>query len=145
MRLTTEDPMLAREILRRAGAHATAYLDGLLDRPVGPTVGPPELRRRLTRPLPDHPSDPAEVIDELVRDLDGGLMGSTGGRFFGWVIGGVLPIALATDWLTSAWDQNAASSASSPAAAVVEEICGGWLKALLGLPGTVSFSFVTCP
>jgi len=143
MRLTTEDPMLAREILRRAGAHATAYLDGLLDRPVGPTVGPPELRRRLTRPLPDHPSDPAEVIDELVRDLDGGLMGSTGGRFFGWVIGGVLPIALATDWLTSAWDQNAASSASSPAAAVVEEICGGWLKALLGLPDTVSFAFVT--
>lgn len=70
-------------------------------------------------------------------------MGSTGGRFFGWVIGGVLPIALATDWLTSAWDQNAASSASSPAAAVVEEICGGWLKDLLGLPGTVSFAFVT--
>jgi glutamate/tyrosine decarboxylase-like PLP-dependent enzyme len=143
MRLTTEDPMLVREILRRAGAHATAYLDGLLDRPVGPTVSPPELRRRLTRPLPDHPSNPAEVIDELVRTLDGGLMGSTGGRFFGWVIGGVLPVALAADWLTSTWDQNAASSASSPAAAVVEEICGGWLKDLLGLPGTVSFAFVT--
>ena len=143
MPLTTEDPMLARDVLRRAGAHATAYLDGLLDRPVGPTVGPPELRRRLTRPLPDRPSDPAGVIDELVRDLDGGLMGSTGGRFFGWAIGGVLPVALATDWLTSAWDQNAASSASSPAAAVVEEICGGWLKDLLGLPDTVSFAFVT--
>jgi glutamate/tyrosine decarboxylase-like PLP-dependent enzyme len=61
-------------------------------------------------------------------------MGSTGGRFFGWVIGGVLPVALAADWLTSTWDQNAASSASSPAAAVVEEICGAWLKDLLGLP-----------
>ena len=143
MRLTTADPRLAHEVLRRAGAHATAYLDGLADRPVGPTVGPSELRRRLTRPLPDHPSDPGQVIDELVRDLDGGLMGSTGGRFFGWVIGGVLPVALATDWLTSTWDQNAASSASSPAAAVVEEICGGWLKDLLGLPSTVSFGFVT--
>jgi hypothetical protein len=132
MRLTTEDPRLAPEILRRAGAHATAYLDGLADRPVGPTVGPSELRRRLARPLPDDPSDPALVIEELVRDLDGSLMGSTGGRFFGWVIGGVLPVALASDWLTSAWDQNAASSASSPAAAVVEEICGGWLRTSSG-------------
>ena len=143
MRLTTEDPRVTHEILRRAGAHATAYLDGLTDRPVGPTVGPSELRRRLARPLPDHPSDPAGVLDDLVQDLDGALMGSTSGRFFGWVIGGVLPVALATDWLTSTWDQNAASSASSPAAAVVEEICGGWLKDLLGLPPTVSFGFVT--
>jgi glutamate/tyrosine decarboxylase-like PLP-dependent enzyme len=143
MKLTTEDPLMAREILRRAGAHATAYLDGLPERPVGPTVGPAELRRRLTRPVPDHPSDPAEVIEDLVRDLDGSLMGSTSGRFFGWVIGGVLPVALATDWLTATWDQNAASSASSPAAAVVEEICGGWLRDLLGLPVTVSFAFVT--
>src|SRR5262245_63957344 len=70
-------------------------------------------------------------------------MGSTSGRFFGWVIGGTLPVALAADWLTAAWDQNGASSASSPAAAVVEEICGGWLKELLGLPPTVSFAFVT--
>ena len=143
MHLRTEDSSATRAILRRAGAHATAYLDGLADRPVGPTVGPSELRRRLAQPLPEHPTDPAGVIDDLVRDLDGALMGSASGRFFGWVIGGVLPVALAADWLTSTWDQNAASSASSPAAAVVEEICGGWLKDLLGLPPAVSFGFVT--
>jgi glutamate/tyrosine decarboxylase-like PLP-dependent enzyme len=119
------------------------YLDGLASRPVGPTIGPPELRRRLTRPLPERPTDPAEVIDQLVRDLDGGLMDSSAGRFFGWVIGGVVPAALAADWLTSTWDQNATSSASSPAAAVIEEICGAWLKDLLGLPPRASFGVVT--
>jgi glutamate/tyrosine decarboxylase-like PLP-dependent enzyme len=140
---TAPDPMPERELLHRASAHALAYLDGLPHRPVGPTMTPPALRQRLMQSVPEHPSDAVEVLDQLVSDLDGALMNSTGGRFFGWVIGGVLPVALAADWLTSAWDQNAASSASSPAAAVVEEICGSWLKDLLGLPATVSFAFVT--
>jgi glutamate/tyrosine decarboxylase-like PLP-dependent enzyme len=87
--------------------------------------------------------DAAAVIDELVRDVDGGLMGSAGGRFFGWVIGGSVPAALAADWLTSAWDQNAGMYASSPAAAVVEEVAGEWLKDLLGIPAGASFGFVT--
>jgi glutamate/tyrosine decarboxylase-like PLP-dependent enzyme len=70
-------------------------------------------------------------------------MGSAGGRFFGWVIGGSLPAALAADWLTSTWDQNAAMHACGPAAAVVEEIVGRWLKEILGLPGHASFAIVT--
>ena len=131
------------ELLHRSTAHAIAYLDRLSTRPVGPTVGPSELRRRLTRPLPEQPTDPVEVIEQLVGDLEGSLMGSSSGRFFGWVIGGVLPAALAADWLTATWDQNAASSASSPAAAVVEEICGVWLKDLLRLPSRASFALVT--
>src|SRR5262252_8140742 len=103
------------EILRRTLTHALAYLDRLPDRPIGPTVGPEELRRRLARPLADRSTPADEVLDQLVRDLDGALMGSAAGRFFGWVIGGALPVALAADWLTATWDQNAASSASSPA------------------------------
>ncbi|PHQ99339.1 MAG: hypothetical protein COB39_04140 [Marinosulfonomonas sp.] len=81
----------------------------------------------------------SEVIDDLVTDTNGGLMASTGGRFYGWVIGGSLP----ADWLTTVWDQNAASAACSPAMAVVEEVCGAWLLDLLALPENASFGFVT--
>jgi aromatic-L-amino-acid decarboxylase len=66
-----------------------------------------------------------------------------GGRFFGWVIGGSLPAALAADWVTLAWDQNAAIHACGPAEAVIEEVAGSWLKRLFGLPDTASFAFVT--
>jgi glutamate/tyrosine decarboxylase-like PLP-dependent enzyme len=135
--------MNSTDVLRRAESHAIRYLESLNERPACATVGPDELRRRLDRALPRDPMDPIAVIDELVRDVDGGLQGSTGGRFFGWVIGGALPVALAADWLTSAWDQNAASAAAAPAEAVVEEVCGAWLKQLLGLPSTASFGFVT--
>ncbi|MFI5021491.1 MAG: pyridoxal phosphate-dependent decarboxylase family protein [Alphaproteobacteria bacterium] len=131
------------DLLNRTVVHASAYLDGLEARPVGATIGADELRRRLARPLPEQPSDAIQVIDDLVRDVDGGIVGSTGGRFFGWVIGGALPVALAADWLTATWDQNAASYACSPAEAVVEEVCGAWLKELLGLPAAASFAFVT--
>ena len=61
-------------------------------------------------------------------------MGSGSGRFFGWVIGGTLPVALAADWLTSTWDQNAASNLTAPAEAVVEQVCGEWAKEMFGLP-----------
>ena len=83
------------------------------------------------------------MIRELARDVDGGLVGSSGGRFFAWVIGGSVPAALAADWLTSVWDQNAAMFACSPAAAVAEEVAGGWLKELLGIPQAASFALVT--
>ncbi len=85
----------------------------------------------------------AQVVDELVADAAAGVMGSQSGRFFSWVIGGSLPSAMAADWLTTAWDQNAGIFAASPAAAVAEEVVGGWLKALFGLPEEASFAFVT--
>ena len=68
-------------------------------------------------------------------------MGS--GRFFGFVIGGAVPAAIGADWLVTAWDQNAALFAPTPAAAVVEEVAGTWLLELLGLPPDASFAFVT--
>ena len=70
-------------------------------------------------------------------------MGNAGGRFYGWVMGAGLPAALAADWLTGTWDQNAGIYACGPAAAVVEEVCGAWLKDVLGLPAAASFSLVT--
>lgn len=129
--------------LEKAAGYAKLYLDGEETRPIGVTATRADLHRRLGRPLPDIGAPAGQVIDDLARDVEGGLVGSTGGRFFGWVIGGTLPSALAADWLTSVWDQNAAIHACSPAEGVIEEVAGAWLKEILGLPSTASFAFVT--
>ncbi|MFN7963847.1 MAG: pyridoxal-dependent decarboxylase [Thermoanaerobaculia bacterium] len=136
-------PSPTHPALRRALHHAEEYLSGLEDRPVGAMVGVAELRARLGGPLGAAGMDPERVIDELVAATSGGLLGCAGGRFFAWVIGGALPSALAADWLTSTWDQNAALFACGPAAAVVEEVAGGWLKELLGLPEEASFALTS--
>ncbi len=129
--------------LTRAAQLSSSYLDALDTAPVGATASLAQLRERLALPLSDTGVDPVTVIDDLARAVDGGLLGSAGGRFYGWVIGGGLPSALAADWLTGTWDQNAGLYACAPAAAVVEEVCGAWLKELLGLPATASFALVT--
>ncbi len=129
--------------LDRAVIHAQTFLDSLDERPVAVTATVQELRSSLDKPLSDNGVAPAEVIDDLARDAEAGLLGSTTGRFFGWVIGGNLPAALAADWLTSAWDQNGATYAVSPASSVVEEVAGRWLKEILCLPSQASFAFVT--
>ena len=131
------------DALRRALEHAIEWLDGLDEAPVGATATAAELRAGLAVPLPEEGVEPARVIDELARDTRPGLMATSSGRFFGWVIGAAAPASIAADWLTSAWDQNAAGYALSPGTAIVEEVCGGWLKALLGLPDDASFAVVT--
>lgn len=135
--------MSEARILSNATAHAIAFLESLAQRPVGATATAGELRDRLARPLPVLGTPAEQVLDELVQDVEGGILASTGPRFFGWVMGGALPVALAADWLTSTWDQNAAVYAASPAEALIEEVTGGWLKELLGLPPHASFAFVT--
>jgi glutamate/tyrosine decarboxylase-like PLP-dependent enzyme len=132
-----------RPALQQAMVHALAHLDSLDTAAVGATASLATLRERLARPLDDAGMDAATVIDQLVADSAGGITGNAGGRFFGWVIGGSLPAALAADWLTSAWDQNAASYACGPAEAVIEEVCGAWLKDLLGLPEGASFALTS--
>lgn len=130
-------------VLRRALAHAQAHLDRLSEAPVSATATREQLQARLARPLADEGVDPVTVIEELVADCSGGIIGSAGGRFFARVVGGVHPAALAADWLTAAWDQNAAIFAAGPAEATIEEVAGGWLKELFGLPRAASFAFVT--
>jgi glutamate/tyrosine decarboxylase-like PLP-dependent enzyme len=112
-------------------------------RSVAATADLNTLRARLALPLGQTGLDATRVIDDLVQAVEGGLIDSAGPRFFGWVIGGSLPAALAADWLTSTWDQNAGMYATAPAAAVVEEVVGVWLKDLLHLPATASFALVT--
>lgn len=131
------------KVLAGAQRHAVEFLASLDRRPVGATATLDELRRRLEVPLTDSGIDAGRVIDELVAATDGGHLGSAGGRFYAWVIGGALPSALAADWLVSAWDNNAAMYACGPASAVVEEVAGRWLKDILGLPPSASFAFPT--
>jgi glutamate/tyrosine decarboxylase-like PLP-dependent enzyme len=134
---------LYRKPLEASLANALSYLNSLDRNSVGATADLHTLRGRLAKPLANAGVAPEEVIRELVRDVEGGIIGSAGGRFFAWVIGGSVPAALAADWLTSAWDQNAGLYATAPAAAMVEEIAGNWLKEILGLPKEASFAFVT--
>lgn len=132
-----------RATLEKALESALSYLGDLDRMPVASRVDLATLRRRLAKPLDDSGLHPEAVVEDLVKDVEGSILGSASGRFFGWVIGGSLPAALAADWLTATWDQNAALYSCGPAAAVVEEVAGGWLKGLLGLPADASFAFVT--
>jgi len=132
-----------RELLRRTAEIAADFLDSLDERPVWPAASVEELRREIGGPLPSVPIDPLTVVEALAAAADRGVVAIPGGRYFGFVIGGALPAALAADWLTSAWDQNAGLVVGGPAAAVVEEVAGEWLKQLFGLPPATSFAFVT--
>ncbi|MBX3749735.1 MAG: aspartate aminotransferase family protein [Opitutaceae bacterium] len=136
-------PVSFEAALDAANQHARNYLAQVEGMPVGPALTAAELRQRLNKPLAEQGIPPEEVVHQLGLDAAGGLMQSPGSRFFGWVIGGTLPAALAADWMTTAWDQNAASYSTSPASAMVEEIVGGWLKELLRLPSSASFALVT--
>jgi len=132
-----------RSTLALALNHALDHLSPQNDRSVCATRSLDELRQRLDVPLNQAGIDAGTVLNQLVSGVEGGITDSAGGRFFGWVIGGSLPAALAADWLTSAWDQNAGLYACSPAASVVEETAGRWLKEIFRLPPSASFAFVT--
>lgn len=133
----------ARELLEYVAAIAADYLDTLETRPVFPQVTPEELRAALGGPLPEEPLAATQVVSELAAAAEPGVVALGSGRYFGFVIGGELPAALAADWLTSVWDQNAGLYAGGPSASVVEQVAREWLVELLGLPRDASIGFVT--
>jgi glutamate/tyrosine decarboxylase-like PLP-dependent enzyme len=132
-----------RELLARTAELAADFLESVESRPVYPQVTPNELRALLGGPLPDGPIDSATVIEQLAAGAERGVVAMPSGRYFGFVIGGSVPAALAADWLTSTWDQNAGLYVGGPSASVVEDVAGGWLKELLAIPAHASYGFVT--
>jgi glutamate/tyrosine decarboxylase-like PLP-dependent enzyme len=132
-----------RALLGRTAEIAADFLETLDDRPVVAPAGRDALLAALGGALPGAGTPAAEVIEDLARHAEPGVIGIAGPRYFGFVIGGSLPAALAADWLTSTWDQNAGLFVGGPAASVVEEIVGAWLVDLLGLPEGTSIGFTT--
>ncbi|HVH54108.1 MAG TPA: aminotransferase class V-fold PLP-dependent enzyme [Actinomycetota bacterium] len=129
--------------LRQAAQMAIAYLSEMAKRPVGRPIDPDTLRATLGGDLPERGEGPEQVLERLARDADPGLVATAGPRYFGFVIGGSLPVTVATEWLAAAWDQNAGNYPASPAMSVVEEVAGSWLRTLFGLPANASAGFVT--
>jgi hypothetical protein len=116
-----------RKVLERVLEEATGFLDGLNGRRVAARTDVDGVAAALRRPLPEDGAELLQVVEELIAGAEPGIVAMPSGRFFGWVIGGVLPAALAADWLTSTWDQNAGLLASSPAAAGAEWVASEWL------------------
>jgi glutamate/tyrosine decarboxylase-like PLP-dependent enzyme len=151
--MTDEADELGQQLRRTASAwdgaldaaidNARTYLAGLPGRPVSAQATVDELRRALAVSLPEEGVDPAKVVHDLAEGAEPGLVATGSPRYFGFVIGGALPAALAADWLTATWDQNAGLYVGGPSAAVVEEVAGRWVLDLLGLPPSASFAFVT--
>jgi glutamate/tyrosine decarboxylase-like PLP-dependent enzyme len=134
---------LDTSVLQVAADAAIRLYEDLDRRHVAARAGYQDLRERFDIPLPEVGVDAVDVLRDLVRDSEDGLVGAGGPRFFGWVIGGSLPSAIAADWLVSTWEQNGAIYQCSPAAAVLEEVAGEWLKEILCLPMECSFAMVT--
>jgi len=131
------------DLLRRAAELAIEYRAGLAGGPVAPRTTTAALQAAFGGPMPEHGAPAGVVIEDLAREVLPGLMAMAGPRFFGFVIGGGLSAAVAADWLTSAWDQNAAAAILSPAAAAIEAVAAEWLIDMFGLPGGTSVGFTT--
>ncbi|WP_043444957.1 pyridoxal phosphate-dependent decarboxylase family protein [Arthrobacter sp. L77] len=131
------------DALAAASGHARQWLQSQTRRRVGPSRTAADLAADFGGPLPRAGSPAADVVDYLAAKAEPGLMAIPSGRFFGWVMGGTLPAALAADWLVSAWDQNTGLRYATPATAAIEEAAGTWLLDLLNLPQTADVGFTT--
>jgi glutamate/tyrosine decarboxylase-like PLP-dependent enzyme len=122
---------------------ALAYIDSLDERPVAPSKGALEGLARFQEPLPENGNAAAETLALLQEAGTPATVASTGARYFGFVVGGVYPVALATSWLTSTWDQNSALPVMSPLAGRLNEVARDWLLDLFGFPMGTELALVS--
>jgi len=139
-----ELPPSAQSALNLAAERAIRYTQEIGTRKVSPATSDIERLARFHEPFPDHPCGPESVIALLDEVGSPATVASTGGRYFGYVIGGALPASMAASWLVNAWDQNVALRAMSPLAAAIEEVVLRWVCDALGLPADCAGGFVTC-
>ena len=131
------------DLLRTTADRASRYLADLPERRVAPAESALRRLADFDEPFPDGPHDPADVIALLDEAGSPATVASAGPRFFGFVIGGSLPVTVAANWLAGAWDQNAGAFVASPVAAKVEEVAQRWLLEVFGFPATTIAGFVS--
>jgi glutamate/tyrosine decarboxylase-like PLP-dependent enzyme len=137
-------PPLRDDILYLAADKAQSYVRDIAERRVNPTEAALAALAQLHEPFPSSPSDPGEVIARLDQIGSAATVATTGGRYFGFVNGGIVPAAMAANWLAAAWNQNAALRVMSPISAELEEIVIRWVCEALGLPSDCAGGLVTC-
>ena len=131
------------QLYEQAKNYALDYMQTVLDRPVFPEAAAIKNLAVFREKLPDQPADPYLVLEKLHQFGSPATVAQTGGRYFGFVNGGIVPTALAAKWLVDVWDQNAALYVISPIVSVLEEVCEEWLVDLLGLPQNTAAGFVS--
>jgi glutamate/tyrosine decarboxylase-like PLP-dependent enzyme len=134
---------MSKKLLTDASGRAIRYLEGIGERSVAPTAAAVEQLRAFDEPLPDRETDPAETLRLLDEIGSPGTMAMAGPRFFGFVVGGSLPVTLAANWLAGAWDQNTGFYRTTPTTSFLEQVALRWLLDVLRLPPECSGAFVT--
>ena len=137
------DPENLSLLLDKARQFAGEYIESLEERPVFPDEKSLRAMDALVEPLPEHPSDPSMVLDQLQKIGAPAVVTQTAGRYFGFVNGGALPVGLAARWMADVWDQNTAHYVMSPINSRVEEVCERWMVSLLDFPEETAAGFVS--
>ncbi len=132
-----------KTLFKKAQNYAFEYADGALARNVFPTNKALANLNYFDEELPDNLGDASSILEQLHQYGSPASVAQTGGRYFGFVNGGIMPVTLATKWLTDFWDQNTALYAMSPITSKLEDICEQWLRQLFNLPDTTVAGFVS--
>jgi glutamate/tyrosine decarboxylase-like PLP-dependent enzyme len=140
---TNQDELMG-EALAVAEERSRTYMRQLPHRKVYPSAAALAALARFRERMPEAPTHPADVVRMLDEYGSPGTVATTGGRYFGFVIGGVLPAALAASRLVSTWDQNAVFRVMSPTVAEIEDVVLQWVREILGVPEDCGGGIVTC-